>query len=75
MATKYKASEECINANDARFAVEALNEHIKNQKRIGAYVDDIKSTATVRDAIKRVLDHASLEHDDICFVVNIGVRP
>jgi hypothetical protein len=75
MAAKYKASEECINANDARFAIDALNEHIMNQTRRGAYVDDVKSTVAVRDTIKRVLDHASLEHDDICFIVNSGVRP
>jgi hypothetical protein len=74
MATKYKASEECISAKDARFVVEALNEHIMNQTRRGAFIVDIKSTVKARDAIKSVWDHASLEHDDICFIVNIGAR-
>lgn len=74
MATKYKASEECINANDVRFVIEALNEHIINQTRRGGYAKDIKSAAIVRDAIKRVWDHASLEHDDICFIINAGAR-
>lgn len=71
---KYKASEECISAKDARFVVEALNEHIMNQTRRGAYIVDIQNTVKTRDAIKRVWDHASLEHDDICFIVNSGVR-
>lgn len=71
---KYKASEECISAENTRFIVEALNEHIMNQTRRGAYIVDIKNTVTVRDAIKRVWDHSSLEHDDICFIVNSGVR-
>lgn len=74
MATKYKASEECISAKDARFVVEALNEHIMNQTRRGAYIADIKSTVIARDSIKRVLDRASLEYDDVCFVVNAGAR-
>lgn len=74
MATKYKTSEECVSAENARIAVEALNEHIMNQTRRGAYIADIKNTVMVRDAIKGVLDHASLEHDDICFIVNIGTR-
>jgi len=74
MAAKYKASEECISANDTRFIIEALNEHIKDQKKRGTYAEYIKSTVKVRDAIKRVWDHSSLDHDDICFIVNAGVR-
>lgn len=74
MAVKYKASEECISAEDTRFVVEALNQHIMNQTRRGAYIVDIQSTVKARDAIKKVWEHASLEHDDICFIVNIGVR-
>ena len=41
MATKYKTSEECVSAENARIAVEALNEHIMNQTRRGAYIADI----------------------------------
>lgn len=68
MPTKYTASEECISADDAKFAVEALNKHIINQTQRGAYVKDIQSTVIVRDSIKRVVDRASLQHDDICFM-------
>lgn len=74
MAVKYKASEECINSKDVFFVVEAMNEYIKDQTKRGTYAKDIKSTVTARDTIKRVWDHSSLEHDDICFIVNAGVR-
>lgn len=71
---KYEASEQCISAEDARFIVEALEEHIINQTKRGAYEGDIRSTRIAKDAINFVLDRASLQHDDICFVVNAGTR-
>lgn len=71
---KYMASEECINAEDARFMAEALNEYIINQTKKGAYEGDIESAKIAKDAINRVLDHASFQHDDICFIVNAGTR-
>lgn len=74
MDTKYTASEECISADDARFITEALNEYTINQTKRGAYEGDIISTRIAKDAINRVLDHASLQHDDICFIVKIGTR-
>lgn len=74
MATYYKASEECISADDARFIVEVLDEHIVNQTKKGVYEGDIKSTKIAKDAINRVVNHASLIHDDICFIVKIGTR-
>lgn len=74
MPTKYKGAEECISAEDTRLVVEALNEHIMNQTRRGAYIVDIQSTVRTRDAIKKVWKRASLEHDDVCFIVNAGVR-
>ncbi len=74
MATMYKASEECISAEDARFIVEALKEYSISQEKRGAYKEDIKSTKLVKDAINRVFNHASLQYDDICFMVKIGTR-
>jgi hypothetical protein len=74
METKYTASEECISAEDARFMAEALNEYIINQTKRGAYEGDIRSARIAKDAINRVLDHASFQHDDICFIVKIGTR-
>ncbi len=74
MAAIYKASEECISAEDARFIAEALKERVKNQEKIGGYEEDIKSAKIARDAINRVLDHASLQYDDICFIVKSGTR-
>lgn len=74
MATKYKASEQCVSAEDARFIAEALNEYATNQEKRGAYEGDIKSTRIAKDAINFVLDRASLQHDDICFIVKIGTR-
>lgn len=74
MVTKYKASEQCISAEDARFIVEALNEYTINQTKRGAYEGDIKSARIAKDAINFVLDRASLQHDDICFIVKIGTR-
>ena len=74
MVTKYKASEQCISAEDARSIVEALEEHIINQTKRGAYEGDIRSTRIAKDAINFVLDRASLQHDDICLIVKIGTR-
>lgn len=74
MATKYKASEQCISADDARSIAKALDEYIINQTKRGAYDGDIRSTRIAKDAINFVLDRASLQHDDICFVVKIGTR-
>ena len=74
MATKYKASEQCISAEDARFIAEALNEYSINQEKRGAYEGDIRSTRIAKDAINFVLDRASLQHDDICLIVKIGTR-
>lgn len=71
---KYTASEECISADDARFIVKALDEYIINQRNRGTYGEDIKRTRIAKDAISRVLDHASLIHDDICFIVDAGTR-
>ncbi len=71
---KYTASEECIGADDARFILKALDEYIINQTNRGAYIGDIKSTRIAKDAINRVLDRASLIHDDICFIVDAGTR-
>lgn len=74
MATKYTASEQCISTDDARFIAKALNEYVTNQEKRGAYDGDIKSTRIAKDAINFVLDRASLQHDDICFIVKIGTR-
>lgn len=72
MTTEY--AKECINAEDARLIAEALNELTKNQTKRGAYEGDIKSAIIAKEAINRVLDHASFEHDEICFYVNIGTK-
>jgi hypothetical protein len=74
METKYIASEECISAEDARFMADALNEYIITQTKRGAYEGDIRSARIAKDAINRVLDHASFQYDDICFIVKIGTR-
>jgi hypothetical protein len=71
---KYTASEECISAEDARFMAIALDEYIINQTKRGAYEGDIKSARIAKDAINFVLTRASLQYDDICFVVNAGTR-
>ncbi len=74
MTTKYTVSEECISAEDARFIADALNDYIINQTKRGTYEGDIRSARIAKDAINRVLDHASFQHDDICFIVKIGTR-
>jgi hypothetical protein len=68
MTAKHEASEKCISAENVKFVVEALNEHIMNQTRRGKYIVDIRSTVTARDAIKEVYDRANHKHDDICFI-------
>ncbi len=72
MAAEY--AKECINADDARLIAEALNEYTTNQTKKGGLRRDIKSAITAKEAIDRVLDHASFEHDEICFYVNIGTK-
>ncbi len=47
---------------------------IINQTKKGAYEGDIRSTRIAKDAIDRVLDHASFEHDEICLYVSIGTK-
>lgn len=74
MVTKYKASEQCISAEDARFMADALDEYIISHTKKGSYKGDIMSAKIAKDAISFVLDRASLQHDDICFVVNAGTR-
>ncbi len=71
---KYMASEECISAEDARFMADALDEYIISHTKKGSYEGDIMSAKIAKDAINRVLGHSSLQHDDICFVVNAGTR-
>jgi hypothetical protein len=72
MATEY--AKECINAEDARIIADALNELTTNQEKRGAYEGDIRRARLAKEAINRVLDHASLEYDEICFYVNIGTK-
>ena len=72
MATEY--AKECINAEDARIIADALNELTTNQEKRGAYEGDIRSARIAKEAINRVLDRASIEHDEICFYVNIGTK-
>ena len=72
MATEY--AKECINAEDGRLIAKALDELTKKQTKEGAYDEDIRSTEIAKDAINRVLDHASFEHDEICFYVNVGTK-
>lgn len=74
MSTKYKASEECISAEDAIVIGQALGEYIANKRKEGVSEKTIKNMENTNKAIRRVLDHASLEYDDICFIVNIGTR-
>lgn len=72
MAQEY--AKECINAKDARLIADALKELTVNQAKKRAYEGDITSTRIAKEAIDRVLDHASLEHDEICFYVSIGTK-
>jgi hypothetical protein len=74
MSTKYKASEQCISAEDARFIIDALDTQITDQTKKGGYEKDIKSMKIAKDAMNFVLDRASLQHDDICFIVKTGTR-
>lgn len=74
MNTKYAASEQCISAEDARFIAKALDTQIIDQTKKGGYEGDIKSMIIAKDAINFVLDRASFQHDDICFIVKIGTR-
>lgn len=72
MTTEY--AKECINADDAKIIATALNELAAKQTKEGAYDEDIRSTDVAKDTIKRVLDRASFEHDEMCFYISPGTR-
>jgi len=72
MTTEY--AKECINAEHVRLITKALDELATSQTKKGAYEGDIRSTRIAKEAIDRVLDHASLEYDEICFYVSVGTK-
>lgn len=72
MATEY--AKECINAKDAILIAKALKAYSAKQEKEGDYDEDILSIDKAKEVFNRVLDHASLEHDEICFSVSIGTR-
>lgn len=66
------SQEECVDAFDATYITEALEEHMIYIRKIKGSDIHIKSMERVKNAADKVIDQSNIQKDRICFVLKRG---